>query len=460
MALPTAFQLALDVFELNDSRDPERRRCWQSLEPRMDAIVDHYVALLAAHTPFYRELTTTKRDQLKQHVCRHTGALFNGPFDEEWVAATRQRVEQEIEFGLDIRNRCVINRVILTDLCRHLAGRHRFAGAHGLDPIEVAIRVLMLDTTNAVALHYHTAVREAEARSVQLNDAIESYGQAIGGVRHTVNIAVASLAETSNQLTGLAGTAADQANKATAAAESTVRNADQMANSIEEMHASISAIREQASDSAMIARETHSTADGANRAIQSLSDHVSRIGSVVKLISEIAAQTNLLALNAAIEAARAGESGRGFAVVAAEVKSLATQTSKATKEIGEQIAGVQETTLKSVNEIAETGQSVGSIAELSEALAASVNEQAAATGQIAAGSSGAAANATVVADALKSVAETIQRTQSLAAVLLDSSRQLAERTREADAAMDSLFLAAALDRGVKKIADLKKSMSS
>ena len=59
--------------------------------------------------------------------------------------------------------------------------------------------------------------------------------------------------------------------------------------------------------------------------MRSLSEAVSRIGSVAGLIADIAAQTNLLALNATIEAARAGEAGKGFAVVASEVKSLATQ---------------------------------------------------------------------------------------------------------------------------------------
>jgi len=157
---------------------------------------------------------------------------------------------------------------------------------------------------------------------------------------------------------------------------------ESVASASEELSASINDISQQAQHAAGIASRAVSQARDTDGTVQGLAKSAGRIGEVVGLINTIAAQTNLLALNATIEAARAGDAGRGFAVVASEVKSLASQTAKATEEISEQIADIQKVAGEAIDAIKSIGGIIGEVNEVATAIAAAVQEQGAATQEI------------------------------------------------------------------------------
>src|SRR6202007_1948695 len=162
----------------------------------------------------------------------------------------------------------------------------------------------------------------------------------------------------------------------------------------------------------------------ANEMVQGLLNASGKIGEIVALINDIADQTNLLALNATIEAARAGEAGKGFAVVAAEVKNLATQTSKATEEISGQITGVQGATQKAADAIASIGKTISEIDQISTAIAAGGEEQGAATQEIARNVEEAAKGNQEVSSNIGGVTQAANDTGAVAGQVLTAARSL------------------------------------
>jgi methyl-accepting chemotaxis protein len=174
----------------------------------------------------------------------------------------------------------------------------------------------------------------------------------------------------------------------------------------------VRSIAERVRQSAEIAGRAVGEAQRADARIVSLGAASKAIEGIVQLISSVAAQTNLLALNATIEAARAGDAGRGFAVVASEVKSLATQTGKATDEIAAQVHEIQVATTEAIAAIRDVGLTITEISGIAAELAGAVEQQNAATGEI-------AGNAQRAADGTRSV---LANTATVATATEEASR--------------------------------------
>ncbi|RAU19977.1 hypothetical protein CU669_20865 [Paramagnetospirillum kuznetsovii] len=162
-------------------------------------------------------------------------------------------------------------------------------------------------------------------------------------------------------------------------AQATLREAESVARSTEDLNAALIDVRGQVSKASKIAHDADQDVDTANVAFSNLVETAQHIEKVVDIITEISAQTNLLALNATIEAARAGVAGKGFTVVANEVKSLAIQAVKATEDIRTQIASMQTSVSSAVDVMEAIGRTVRQISQITLQVDETIDQQTSAT---------------------------------------------------------------------------------
>ena len=228
------------------------------------------------------------------------------------------------------------------------------------------------------ALH---ARLEAERRAVGLRLAERFEADVADLVRQAATTA-RDVDVTAQALSASAEDAARQTGEISTASAETARGVQIVAAALEQLSAGVRQITSnmtRASSAAALATEEAGRTDAR---VQHLADSAGRIGEVVRLVRGIAAQTNLLALNATIEAARAGEAGKGFSVVAGEVKALAAQTERATKEIQSHVDVIRDETTGAVSAIAAIKSTIGELRGLTDSIAEAVEQQGAATSQI------------------------------------------------------------------------------
>lgn len=206
----------------------------------------------------------------------------------------------------------------------------------------------------------------------------ESTARAMQDVNERVQAIASTTEVSSSELSSVASTTEQLSGHAIQVASGSQRASDEIstvAAAIEQLGASFDEVAASCQTSASVGEQSATQVGLAVEQLRELQEAASSIGGMVDLINDVADQTSLLALNATIEAASAGEAGRGFAVVAGEVKILAQETAKATKDITAYVERMQAATGRSSKMMTEVATHTDELRRLTNTIAAAAEEQ-------------------------------------------------------------------------------------
>jgi methyl-accepting chemotaxis protein len=414
--------------------DAESRRHLRELKPVVEACMpralDRFYQHVAGTPDMARMFSSPARIQhARSRQMQHWALITEAKFDETYAASVAKVGRAHAGLGLEPGWYIGGYAFLINELIAALLDGATSWFGRGPSPdvrakIAAFVQAAMLDMDFAISVYLEESRREKREALTKVADLFQS---SIGAIAETVETITHEVQQNAGQMAATAEHTKKRALIVASAAEESSASVGSVAAAVEELSASIHEISSRVQMAASTANSVADRARETRTVVANLVKVAEEIGGIITLIKTIAAQTNLLALNATIEAARAGEAGKGFAVVASEVKTLASQTTKATEDIERQIGMIQAVTNQTAGSIEEINEANAKVNEAVTSIAAAVEQQSAATQEIARSTSDAEAGSRSVATEMNEVRADAETSGRVAGQMLSASETL---TRE------------------------------
>jgi hypothetical protein len=290
-SLPPDFIARLKLYHIDEQAMQLLREISPDIEPHLASAIDTFIAE-GLKVPRVAHLYREHNELVRQLELSHFRELLSGRFDEHYFETCRKTVEQEAAIGFDVRGRIHAAQVVFRTAVDVFARKHRFSASAAARRIKLVSHVITVDLATALTIWAIADGEAKEARRAAIDEAISEFDGAMREVAGAIEETSAALTTMSSTMgAGAKDTLSRMATASSAAAETT-QSVERSAGATEQLSGSIHEIGQQASRSLSMARSAVGDAERTNQTIRSLAEAAEHIGSVIGLISQIAAQTN------------------------------------------------------------------------------------------------------------------------------------------------------------------------